>query len=123
MQLVLYIHSLVALLASVPDDAPGDLEAAVVTARTCLLTWLLPTVPNGVLTSHTITYNLTSSGEGDGGGGLAIVTVGGGDTSVLIADLHPYEYYQFTVFASTRIGSSPVSTVAIRTEEASEYIL
>lgn len=107
---------------SVPDDAPGDLEAAIVTARTCLLTWLLPTVPNGVLTSHTITYNLTSSSEGEGGGGLAIVTVGGGDTSVLITDLHPYEYYQFTVFASTRIGNSPISTVAIRTEEASEYI-
>jgi hypothetical protein len=52
-----------------------------------------------------------------------VVTVGGEDTSVLITDLHPYEYYQFTVFASTRIGSSPVSTVAIRTEEASEYII
>ena len=50
------------------------------------------------------------------------MTVGGGDTSVLITDLHPYEYYQFTVFASTRIGNSPISTVAIRTEEASEYI-
>lgn len=108
----------------VPDDAPGDLEAAIVTARTCLLTWLLPTVPNGVLISHTITYNLTSNGGGGGegeGGRLAVVTVGGEETNVLITDLHPYEYYQFTVFASTRIGSSPVSTVAIRTEEASEY--
>ena len=50
-----------------------------------------------------------------------MVTVGGEDTSALITELHPYEYYQFTVFASTRIGSSPVSTVAIRTEEASEW--
>ena len=114
------IYSLSCCSPSVPDDAPGDLQAAIVTARTCLLTWLLPTVPNGVLTSHTITYNLTSSG--DGGGGLAVVTVGGEDMSVLITDLHPYEYYQFTMFASTRIGSSPVSTVAIRTEEASKYI-
>ena len=84
----------------------------------CFLTWILPTVPNGVLISHTITYNLTSGG-GEGGG-IAMVTVGGEDTSVLITDLHPYEYYQFTVFASTRIGSSPVSIVAIRTEEASK---
>ena len=105
---------------SVPDDAPSDFQAAVVTARTCLLTWVIPTIPNGVLISHTITYNLTSGG-GEGGGGLAMVTVGGEDTSVLITELHPYEYYQFTVFASTRIGSSPVSTMAIRTEEASEY--
>ena len=104
---------------SVPDDAPSDFQAAVVSARTCLLTWVLPTIPNGVLISHTITYNLTSGGEG--GGGLTMVTVGGEDTSVLITELHPYEYYQFTVFASTRIGSSPVSTVAIRTEEASEW--
>lgn len=49
-----------------------------------------------------------------------MMTVGGEDTSVLITELHPYEYYQFTVFASTRIGSSPVSIVAIGTEEASE---
>lgn len=104
---------------SVPDNAPSDLQAVVVTARTCLLTWLLPTIPNGVLISHTITYNLTSGGGGEGGG-LAVVTVGGEATSVWITGLHPYEYYQFTLFASTRIGASPVSTVAIRTEEASE---
>ena len=104
---------------SVPDDAPSDHQAVVVTARTCLLTWLLPTIPNGVLISHTITYNLTSGGGGEGGG-LAVVTVGGEATSVWITGLHPYEYYQFTLFASTRIGASPVSTVAIRTEEASE---
>ena len=51
------------------------------------------------------------------------MTVGGEDMSVVITDLHPYEYYQFTVFASTRIGSSPVSIVAIRTEEASKWFV
>ena len=85
------------------------------TARTCLLTWSIPLIPNGVLISHTITYNLTS-----GDGGLALVTAAGNDSSYLITGLHPYEYYQFTVSASTRIGSSPVSTVAIMTEEASK---
>lgn len=115
------MYSLISSSHSVPDDAPSDLQAVVVTARTCLLTWLLPTIPNGVLISHTITYNLTSGGDRGGeGGGLAVVTVGGEATSVWITGLHPYEYYQFAVFASTRIGASPVSTVAIRTEEASE---
>ena len=111
---VTIIHS---FSLAVPDDAPSNLEAAVVTARTCLLTWVIPSVPNGILISHTITYNLTS-----GGGGLARVTTGGRETSYLITGLHPYEYYRFTVYASTRIGSSPVSTVSIRTEEASEQL-
>ena len=104
---------------AVPEDAPSNFQAAVVTARTCLLTWIIPKIPHGVLISHTIIYNLTS-----GDGGQAAVTTGGENSSYLITDLHPYEYYQFTVFASTRIGRSPVSTVAIRTEEASEsYVI
>lgn len=114
------IPSSLHLNCSVPGDPPGDFQAAVVTARTCLLTWDPPTIPNGVLLSHTITYNLTS----DRGGGLATLVVGGGDTSTLVTDLHPYEYYQFTVFASTRIGSSPLSVVVtVRTQEASKLRL
>ena len=41
-------------------------------------------------------------------------------TSYLVTGLHPYEYYQLSVFASTRIGRSPASMVTIMTEEASK---
>ena len=109
-----YILCILSILLTVPGDAPGYFQAAVVTARTCLLQWLLPLVPNGVLLSHTIIYNLTSDEATN-------ATTDGLATSYLVTGLHPFEYYQFTVFASTRIGDGPPSSLIIRTNEASQY--
>lgn len=102
-------------LLAVPGDAPGNFRAVVVMARTCLLQWFLPHIPNGVLISHTIIYNLTSDEATN-------VTTDGLTTSYLITDLHPFEYYKFTLFASTRIGDGPPSSLVIQTNEASKLI-
>ena len=99
----------------VPGDAPGNFHAAVLTARTCLLQWFLPLIPNGILISHTITYNLTSDEAIN-------ITTDGLTISYLITGLHPYEYYQFTVLASTRIGDGPPSSLIIQTNEASKSL-
>lgn len=102
-------------LLVVPGDAPGNFHVAVLTARTCLLQWCLPLIPNGILVSHIIIYNLTSDEATN-------ITTDGLTTSYLVTGLHPFEYYQFTIFASTRIGDGPPSSLIIQTNEASKSL-
>ena len=56
-----------------------------------------PAVPNGLIVSYTITYNLT-------GVSTSVVVTG---EEYNITGLNAYSYYYFTVFASTVIGDGP----------------
>jgi hypothetical protein len=67
-------------------------------------------IPNGVLILYTITYNSTSRTE-------ASLTIDGDSSGAIVTGLRPYTYYLFNVSASTRIGSGPALSIALRTEE------
>ena len=76
--------------------------ATVPTSSTSVvLTWDPPLLGerNGVITSYTITLNLDGSDT--------VVTTG--DTMFTVLHLRPFTSYTFSVSASNRIGSGPVS--------------
>ena len=78
--------------------------------------WSRPSVPNGILVLYTITYNSTS-------GTVASLTVHGDSSGAVVTGLHPYTYYLFNVSASTRVGSGPALSIALRTDEDSKCAL
>lgn len=85
-------------------------------SRFVILSWLPPTIPNGVISSYTITYNLT-------GESYTSVIVQTGEEQYTIAGLNPYTYYQFTVSASTAVGGGPPSMpITVRTAVASRSL-
>ena len=99
-------------LIPVPASAPLNLVADMIGSRFVILSWLPPAVPNGVITSYTITYNLT--------GESTSVVVQTGERYT-IPGLNPYSYYQFTVFASTAVGDGPpTQPITLRTAVASK---
>ena len=78
--------------------------------------WSRPSVPNGILVLYTITYNSTS-------GTVVSLTVHGDSSGAVVTGLHPYTYYLFNVSASTRVGSGPALSIALRTDEDSKCAL
>ena len=96
----------------VPASAPINLVADTIGSRFVILSWLLPAIPNGVITSYTITYNLTGESTS------VIVQTG---EQYTVSGLNPYSYYQFTAFASTAVGDGPPTLpITLRTAVASE---
>ena len=96
-----------------PGSPPINLAPSLVGATFVLLSWSPPTIPNGRITSYTITYNLT--------GQLSSVVVQNATVQYLITGLDPYSYYQFTVFASTYVGGGPPTIpLILRTATASK---
>ena len=82
-------------------------------SRFVILSWLPPAIPNGVITSYTVTYNLTGESS------TSLVFQAG--EQYTISGLNPYSYYQFTVFASTVLGDGPPTLpITLRTAIASE---
>ena len=95
-----------------PSSPPINLVADVIGSRFVILSWLPPAVPNGVITSYTVSYNLT---------GVSTSVVVQTGEQFTIPGLDPYSYYQFTVFASTAIGDGPPTLpIILRTDVASE---
>ncbi len=47
----------------------------------------------------------------------ASLTIDGDSSGAVVTGLRPYTYYLFNVSASTRIGSGPALSIALRTEE------
>jgi len=93
-----------------PGDPPANLVATVTSATSILLTWSEPLLPNGVLVSYNITYNLT--------GISTSIIVSADNTAYTVSGLNAFVYYQFLVSASTRVGAGPVATTMMRTNEA-----
>ena len=77
------------------------------------LSWSLPLVPYGYIVSYTILIE-----EALVGGNITTVVVM--DTNSTLTELLPYTYYNFSVAASTRIGTGPFDTVTIQTPQASK---
>ena len=105
MYVVLYLHILV-------PGAPTDFTAVTISSTVVKLSWNVPDVTNGNLTSYTILY------------------AGNDDTSTIILDIDTFSYsftgldedyfYLFTIYANTSAGAGPNSTASAVTLEDCE---
>ena len=92
--------SITVYFTTVPGGPPVLFTPTVIEPSLVMFTWSPPVKPNGVITSYTITYNLT--------GELTSVVVSNA-TEFSISGLKAYTFYQFTIFASTIIGDGPAT--------------
>ena len=99
-----------------PGDPPARLAATVTSATSIYLTWSDPLLPNGVLVSYNISYNLT-------GTYTSIIVNAVGTTAYTITNLNAFTYYEFLISASTRVGAGPVATIVTRTDESGKRML
>ena len=98
-------------LHTVPGDAPQTFYVTVLNSTSILLAWSQPSIPNGIITSFTITYNLTEYDD--------VTIVLGNDTNNFTAgNLNEYTFYTFHIHASTRIGPGPSVQSTARTDES-----
>ena len=99
-------------LFPVPSDAPS-VATSETTASTILITWEAPIIPNGVILSYTVSYNLTSEN-------ITVVVNASSSIQLTITGLDAYTYYECRITAETKAGSGPVVSVIILTAESSE---
>ena len=85
--------------------------ALVLNSTAVYLNWSSPSLPYGVITSYTITYN-TSQNE------IQIIRIPGNKTTnYTVQGLNEDTAYTFTAYASTRIGAGPSTELDARTDE------
>ena len=94
-----------------------NIQASSVNATSVFLSWSPPLVPYGIILSYTISVEEALIG-GNVTSLIANATLG---TSFTVVDLIPYTFYNFTIAASTRIGTGPSDTVSTRTPQASKF--
>ena len=94
-----------------------NIQASSVNATSVFLSWSPPLVPYGIILSYTISVEEALIG-GNVTFLIANATLG---TSFTVVDLIPYTFYNFTIAASTRIGTGPSDTVSTRTPQASKF--
>ena len=101
---------------AVPVDPPLNLQVSVVNATSVHLTWSPPLIPYGIIVSYIILVE-----EGLAGGNVTTLVANSSlGTSNMVTNLLPYTYYNFSVAASTRIGTGPYDTVSTTTAQTSE---
>ena len=75
------------------------------------LNWSAPSLPYGVITSYTITYNASQSE-------IQVIRIPGNKTTnYTVQGLNEDTVYTFTTYASTRIGAGPSAELNARTDE------
>ncbi len=100
------------LLTAVPDDPPSFMTAET-TAFGVVLTWEDPQIPNGIIVSYTLSYNITS-------GNVSIVIDVLTGRMHTLSGLDAYTYYEVTIMAETEIGSGPATSIVVQTSESSK---
>ena len=95
-----------------PDGSPENFQVSDVNSTAVNLTWSDPLIPNGIVTTFTVTYNFSNI--------VQSITLSADIRNVLISGLEEYTIYVFAISASTRIGSGPSTEILLRTEESSE---
>lgn len=83
------------------------------------LIWSPPLIPHGNIVSYTILVKYASNG----GNVTTVVTSASSGTNYTINNLLPFTFYNFSIAASTRIGTGPYATTSIQTPQDSKYAL
>ena len=97
-------------LIAAPAGPPENFQTTQTTPTSVFLSWDQPTVPNGNITSYTLTYNKTQEP----------VSVNLSDGVYTVTGLEEYSYYEFVILASTRVGPGPPISIVIQTEQSSK---
>ena len=95
-----------------PDGSPENFQVSDVNSTAVSLMWSDPLIPNGIVTSFTVTYNFSNI--------VQSITLSADTRNLLITGLEEFTIYVFAISASTRIGSGPSTEILLRTEESSE---
>lgn len=104
------------IIIAVPVDPPMNLRVSAVNATSVHLTWSPPLYPYGNIVSYTILVE-----EGEVGGNLTTILVNASlGTSDTVTDLLPFTHYNFSVAASTRVGTGPYDIISTTTPQASK---
>ena len=112
-----HFHKKRILSPSVPEDPPQNVEILAIDSTALHLSWREPSIPNGVIVAYHVSYNVSSSEE------KALDT--NTTKNVTVAGLDEYTVYEFVLYASTRIGDGPSTTILGRTNESCKqsYVL
>ena len=82
-----------------------------VDSNSIAMTWSAPDVPYGIITSYTITYNITTENF------TSLVT---DSQNIILEGLDEYTIYMINVSASTKVGTGPSAQFFQRTGQSSE---
>ena len=68
-------------------------------------------MPNGIVVAYSIIYNLSSSND-------EYVSLDAQTTAYVVTNLNEFTVYNFTLYASTRVGAGPFTNLVARTNES-----
>lgn len=95
-----------------------NLQVSVLDATSVYLTWSPPLTPFGNIVSYTILVE-----EGLVGGNATTLVVNSSlGISSTVTNLLPFTYYNFSVAASTRIGTGPYDIISATTPQTSKLL-
>ena len=80
------------------------------------LGWNLPSLPNGIIVAYHMEYNRSASDIWES-------TLYSNTTTLIVAGLDEYTVYNFSLYASTRIGDGPTAVILGRTNESRKEAL
>ena len=92
---------------------PQNVEASVVNSTTVEVTWVAPSITNGILRHYSVVYGSSDD--------LEMMEVNCSDVTVLVSGLYPFTNYTFYVLAVTVTPSEPSGNVTVLTDEAGEF--
>ena len=118
------LYNLAGLIVSffitlVPENAPINLQVTGSSPSSVFVSWIEPTVPNGVITGYNLYVNYSD------GSPVAMLASSSFSTNYTITGLTPYQLITVAVSATTTAGEGPLSDSASgrSTEEgAAHYI-
>lgn len=105
----------------IPADPPTDLQVVVLNATSVDLNWSPPLVPYGVITNYVIQAEPLLVDGANTTTTTSIIVSALTGTNYTVENLIPYTLYNFSVAASTRVGTGPSDTVSAQTPQASPY--
>ena len=111
------------LLHAVPADPPTNLQVVILNATSVDLGWSPPLVPYGVIVSYTIQVEplLVGGANTTTTTTTTIIVSALTGTNYTVENLSPYTLYNFSVAASTRVGTGPSDSVSAQTPQSSKF--
>ena len=97
------------IFPAVPKEAPQNVEILVINSTALHLSWRQPSSPNGVIVAYHLSYNISTYEER---------TLDTNRNNATIAGLEEYTAYRFALYASTRVGDGPSTTILGQTNES-----
>ena len=99
------------LTSTAPSTAPHNCTAAAVSSTSATVSWVIPEVPNGIVTHYTVTYTALTSLSGisyteEESGSEKTEDDG---TSLVLSGLLKAAHYSIRISASTVAGTGPSS--------------